>query len=179
MKGILLCIVFVAGILMTRFTMYNIMPSSFPTELNLKTIDGHTIDRDDLMGETTLVVFWATTCASCIKEIPHLIALYEELNHSGLKIVAVAMAYDPPKRVIDFSKRNNLPYSIALDVDGSAARLLGNITITPTTLLIDEHGNIIERYVGLIDFAKLKDKIKTLLVTTIASSSSLSNYALV
>jgi thiol-disulfide isomerase/thioredoxin len=46
-----------------------------------------------------LVTFWATTCPSCIEEIPHLIDLYRELNPKGLEIIGVAMAYDPPEQV--------------------------------------------------------------------------------
>ena len=55
-----------------------------------------------LRGKPVLVSFWASTCPRCLDEIPHLIELYEELAPRGFEIIAIAMAYDPPNRVIAF-----------------------------------------------------------------------------
>jgi thiol-disulfide isomerase/thioredoxin len=68
--------------------------------VDFKIIDGRTLNLQQFTGQPVLVVFWATTCPSCIKEIPHLSGLYEELAPRGLEIIAVAMAYDPPNQVM-------------------------------------------------------------------------------
>ena len=33
-------------------------------------IDGSTLTTQDLKGKVTLINFWATTCVSCVKEMP-------------------------------------------------------------------------------------------------------------
>ena len=77
-------------------------------DISLNFIDGQKIDLNSLQGNPLLVTFWATTCSTCIKEMPHLVELYDELNKDGLEIIGIAMSYDPPNRVVEVSeKRNN------------------------------------------------------------------------
>ena len=39
-------------------------------------------------GKPVLVTFWATSCPGCVKEMPHFIDLYRELNSRGFELVA-------------------------------------------------------------------------------------------
>jgi Redoxin len=60
------------------------------------------------------------------------------------------------------SKRKNIPYPVALDIDGSAAKAFGDIQVTPSSFLIDSHGNVIKREVGEINIDALRTKVKAL-----------------
>ena len=84
-------------------------PTSLETrpDISLMTIDGEELQLASLQGQPLLVTFWATTCPGCVREIPHLIELYEELAPRGLEIIAVAMDYDPPNRVLAMRKARN------------------------------------------------------------------------
>ena len=79
-------------------------------DISLNFIDGQKIDIYSLHGKPLLVTFWSITCSTCIKEMPHLVALYNELNKDGFEIIGIAMSYDPPNQVVEFSKRRNVPY---------------------------------------------------------------------
>jgi protein-disulfide isomerase len=52
---------------------------------------------------------------------------------------------------------------VALDRDASLAKGFGDIRLTPTSILIDRHGQIVKRYVGEPDFSALHQLIEKLL----------------
>ena len=126
-------------------------------------LDGRQINLKDLRGRPVLVTFWATTCVSCMKEMPQLISLYNDLSVKGLEIIGVAMAYDPPNQVMEITKRRHVPYLISLDIDGSIAKAFDNVTLTPTTFLISQDGKIIRHKTGEIDLEILREQIENLL----------------
>ena len=126
-------------------------------------IDGRRIRLEDLRGRPVLVQFWATSCPTCRKEMPSLAALYHDLHSKGLELIAVAMPYDPPNRVLEMSREKQFPYPVALDVMGKAMTAFGDISLTPTTLLIAPDGRIVRRQIGEMDFSKLRRQIEELL----------------
>jgi len=109
------------------------------------------------------VTFWATDCPGCIKEIPHLIELYEDYHARGLELIAVAMYYDPPSHVVAMSEARQLPYPVVLDLKASYARAFGQVALTPTTFLVAPDGRIALQYTGLADNPALKNAIETFL----------------
>lgn len=120
-----------------------------------KVIDGQQLTTEQMQGKIYLVNFWATSCVTCVKEMPDLVATYEKFKGRGFDTVAVAMKYDPPNFVLDFVDRKRLPFKVALDVDGSVAKEWGQVAVTPTTFLVDAQGKVIKRYVGEPDFSQL------------------------
>jgi peroxiredoxin len=126
-------------------------------------LDGSTTTTADLKGKVTLVNFWATTCVSCVKEMPALVATHQKYQSSGFETVAVAMSYDEPSWVLNFAQTRQLPFKVALDNTGDIARSWGDVKLTPTTYLVDRQGRIIKRYVGEPDFAALHALIEKLL----------------
>jgi peroxiredoxin len=131
--------------------------------ISLNFIDGRKIEFDSLKGKPLLVTFWSTTCSTCINEIPHLVELYNELNKDGFEIIGIAMPYDPPNLVVELSERREIPYPIALDIQGIASKAFGNISVTPTSFLIDSLGNVIQQKTGEMNIEQLRIKIKALL----------------
>lgn len=127
------------------------------------TLDGGQVNIEQYRGKPLLVTFWATTCPGCVAEIPHFSELYRELGPKGFNIVAIAMAYDPPEQVRFMTKQRAMPYTVALDSDGAAARAFGDVKLTPTTFLIDPAGRIVQQKLGEVDTAQLRQKIVEML----------------
>jgi len=123
------------------------------------TISGEKTSLAGLRGKVVLVNFWATTCASCVREMPDMIDVYNQYRGKGFEIIAVAMPYDPPNYVLKFSQDRRLPFPVALDIQGEAVRAFGNVKMTPTSFLIDREGRILEKKTGELDFAELKGKL--------------------
>jgi peroxiredoxin len=120
--------------------------------VNLK---GETISSGSLRGKVVMVNFWATSCASCVAEMPEMVATYNKFHPQGLEFVAVAMSYDPPNYVQNYAETRKLPFHVALDVQGKLAQAFGDVKLTPTTYVIDKQGKILKRYVGQPSFAEL------------------------
>lgn len=137
-------------------------PHSSP-DISLITVDGETLSLAQLRGRPLLVTFWATTCTSCVREIPHLAELYEELSPRGLEIIGIAMHHDPPNRVLDMRRTRNIPYPVALDLQADAARAFGNVRVTPTSFLIAADGRIMYRRIGTLDMTRLRQDILAML----------------
>jgi peroxiredoxin len=120
-------------------------------------LSGQKVSTADLKGKVYLVNFWATSCATCVKEMPRMVETYNRFKGRGLEFVAVAMNYDAPMYVANYAQTRQLPFKVAMD-DGSAAKQFGNVQLTPTTFLVDKNGTILKRYVGEPQFAEL-DKL--------------------
>ena len=126
-------------------------------------IDGAKTTTTELKGKVTLVNFWATTCVSCVKEMPMLVDTHNKFKDRGYETVAVAMSYDPPAYVVNFTETRKLPFKVAIDNTGANARDWGDVKLTPTTYLVNKRGEIVKRYVGTPDFAELHRLIEKLL----------------
>lgn len=128
-------------------------------ELNVTTLTGEKFSLRQLQGKPVLVTFWATTCPGCVKEMPHLVELYNALRPRGFEIIALAMEFDPEEQVREMVRLKQLPYKVAIDRDGSAARAFGDVKLTPTTFLIDPDGRIVQQKLGEIDMDALHNRI--------------------
>jgi peroxiredoxin len=95
--------------------------------------------------------------------MPQMVETYEKYKEKGYGMVAVAMAYDPPSYVVNFAQTRKLPFDVAIDNTGAVAKSWGEVTLTPTSYLVDKRGEIVKRYVGQPDFAELHRLIEKLL----------------
>jgi peroxiredoxin len=129
-------------------------------EIAVNSITGEAIKLYQDKNNFTIINFWATDCPGCIKEMPGLTNVYNQLKGQGLQIIAVSMSYDPPNQVLNFTQKNKIPFPVVLDVDGQIARSFGDIRLTPTSILIDKNGKIIDKVIGELDFNKLNALLK-------------------
>jgi len=126
-------------------------------------LDGSKRTTEDLKGRVTLVNFWATSCVTCVAEMPRIIATYDKYKAQGFGTVAVAMSYDPPSYVVNFAQTRKLPFQVAIDNTGAVAKAWGDVQLTPTTYVVNKRGEIVKRYVGEPNFAELHQLIEKLL----------------
>lgn len=126
-------------------------------------LDGSRHSSSELRGKVTLVNFWATSCTTCVAEMPELVATYQKYQAQGFDTLAVAMSYDPPQYVLNFAQSRQLPFKVALDNTGAVAKAWGDVRLTPTTYLVNKQGEIVKSYVGAPDFADLHRLIEKLL----------------
>ena len=126
-------------------------------------LDGAKVETSQWHGKVMLVNFWATSCTTCVAEMPEIVATHQKYKARGFDTLAVAMSYDPPAFVANFAQSRQLPFGVAIDNTGEIAKQFGRVQLTPTTLLINKRGEIVKRYVGAPDFAALHQLVEQLL----------------
>jgi peroxiredoxin len=126
-------------------------------------LDGSKQTTQDLRGKVTLVNFWATSCTTCVAEMPEVIATYNKYHAQGFDTLAVAMSYDPPAYVVNYAETRKLPFKVAIDNTGAVAQAWGDVKLTPSTFIVNKRGEIVKTYVGAPDFAELHTLIEKLL----------------
>lgn len=131
-------------------------PAAQAPEVTFSTLTGKQITTSDLRGKVVLVKFWATSCVTCVAQMPGNIENYEQYKDKGFDVIAVAMQYDPANYVLNFVETRKIPFTVALDSRGTVAKAFGDVRLTPTAFLIGKNGQIIKRYVGDYDKAEFR-----------------------
>jgi len=128
--------------------------------------DGKKSSLDDLKGKVVLLNFWATWCGPCIREMPDLSSISEELKDKDFKMLGMnVFQQEKSMKVEDFLVKSPVSYTI-LDGNQEVVDAFGeatgeNIEAVPTTFIIDKKGKIAETIVGARkkeDFVKLINK---------------------
>jgi peroxiredoxin len=135
-------------------------PPAQAPEVTFSTLSGKQLKMSELQGKVVLVKFWATSCVTCVAQMPDNIENYNKYHAQGFEIVAVAMQYDPANYVINFVETRKLPFTVALDTVGQAARAFGDVKLTPTAFLIDKNGRILKRYLGEYNKTEFRDTLE-------------------
>lgn len=134
-------------------------------QVSFRTLNGEQVAMDSLRGKVVMVNFWATSCSTCVQEMPQMVETYKKYSDQGLEFIAVAMSYDPPSYVLNYSESRQLPFKVALDTDGQAAKSFGDVKLTPTTFVIGKDGSILKRYVGIPEFASMHQLLEKALAS--------------
>ena len=132
-----------------------LLRSAVAPEVRFATLSGESLSTSDLRGKVVLVNFWATSCVSCVKEMPKMVETYKRFAPRGYEMIAVAMSYDHPNQVAAFTEARKLPFKVALDGDGAIAKGFGDIRATPTSFVIDRAGRIVKQYIGEPEWSEL------------------------
>ena len=153
----------VAALLAAGAAVYVSTGSTLAPASTFVLLDGSSKTTADLKGKVTLVNFWATSCTTCVHEMPRIVETYDKYKARGYETVAVAMSYDPPSYVVNYAETRKLPFKVAIDNTGAVARAWGDVKLTPTTYVVNKRGEIVKRFVGEPDFAELHRLIEQLL----------------
>ena len=162
MKRILYAAVAVAALCLTGAALWSGGASAAPAS-TFVLLDGSQKTTQDLRGKVALVNFWATSCVTCVAEMPQIMSTYDKYKARGFETVAVAMHYDPPSYVVNYAETRKLPFKVAIDNTGTIAKAWGDVQLTPTTYVLNKRGDIVKTYVGQPDFAELHRLIEKLL----------------
>ncbi len=152
MKSRLWSVVGVIALVVAAGAVYLMTAGARAPESTFVLLDGSKTTTSDLRGKVTLVNFWATSCVTCVAEMPDLVATHEKYRDRGYRTLAVAMSYDPPAYVVNFTESKKLPFQVAIDNTGEIARAWGDVKLTPTTYVMNKRGEIVKRYIGTPDF---------------------------
>jgi peroxiredoxin len=108
---------------------------------------GETVRFDAYEGKVVLLNIWATWCTPCVREMPSIQRLYEELAPHGLEVVAVSVDNGEADMVRQWAEERSLTFDILHD---QAARIEREYQTTgvPESFVIDRSGIIVKKVIG-------------------------------
>lgn len=122
----------------------------------VRTMQGDTLSLASLAGQPTVLNVWATWCPPCVREMPALQRVHEQLGPQGLRVVAVSVDSEPGMinawgrpggNVREFVERLGLTFEILWDPSGNLETAYA-LPGLPTTFLIDRRGRVVQKIVG-------------------------------
>jgi thiol-disulfide isomerase/thioredoxin len=128
-------------------------PKPLP-ELAFNDAEDKPLKLADYKGKVVLLNFWATWCAPCVKEMPSLDGLQAQMDKD--KFVVLPLSLDGPSRpkVAPFYESKKLTHLGVYFDKGRKAMQALDISILPTSILIDAQGREIGRLEGEADWAQ-------------------------
>ena len=115
----------------------------------IRMINGEFSELKNYVGEGPLLLeFWTTWCPNCPKQMGYLSDLAEHFKDAGLQVLGINLT--EPKivnKVKPYIQNRNFSYDIAIDPEEKLGEYFG-VKGIPTLLLVDNRGNVINRYVG-------------------------------
>ena len=124
-------------------------------------LDGKALSAPALKGKVVLVVFWATWCPTCQKELPELQALYEKHRDKGFEILGLSIDADS-FTVEEFWKDHDYRFPVAMRAPAHG-QVFGPIKAIPALYLIDRRGVLRMTRVGGMGKAQLEARLLPLL----------------
>jgi peroxiredoxin len=129
-----------------------LQPGQHAPDFHAVTINGDTIQLAELRERVVLLDFWATDCAPCWREFPHLRALHGSLPESDFALIGISQDREE-ERLREVLKQESLAWSQSLEPTHWRDRLpifgpvtkLYNVWSIPRTVLVDRKGMILAK----------------------------------
>ena len=138
---------------LAKFELARGTPKVLP-EIAFADADDKALKIADYKGKVVLLNFWATWCAPCVKEMPSLDRLQAEMGKD--KFVVLPLSLDGPSRpkVAPFYADRKLA-NLGIYFD-KGKKVLGalDVSVLPTSILIDAQGRELGRLEGEADWDK-------------------------
>lgn len=126
-------------------------------ELLITDASGKTYTLDDFKGKPVVINFWASWCPPCKSEMPNFQEVYSEVGDEVqfLMVSLVDGSKETKETADQFIEENKYTFPVYYDENNTSAINYG-ISSIPTTILIDEDGNVVDKYIGALSKSYLE-----------------------
>lgn len=107
---------------------------------SLMSRSGETVSLEDLKGQVVMINFWATWCAPCRREMPHLEALHQRYSDLGFTLLGVNVE-ENTSGVEKFLKETPVSFEVLYDPSNEVSALY-DVVAMPSTVMVDREGNL-------------------------------------
>lgn len=132
----------------------------------LRDVNGRSVALSGYQGQVVLISFWATWCAPCQAEMPHLQRFYETYGPQGFTVLSIntddARSLSQVKPLV---KSKGVTFPVLLDRETSVVALYNPAKTLPYSVLLDREGRIVQVYTGYSpgDETRVEAEIQNLL----------------
>ena len=116
-------------------------------------------------GKTIFLNFWGTWCPPCRGEMPYIQEIYNEYGENSNNIIILGVAAPnlgregSEEEIVSFLEENNYTFPVVMDFGGELVYKYG-IGGFPTTFIINEDGEVVNKIVGAMDKENMKMMIE-------------------
>jgi cytochrome c biogenesis protein CcmG, thiol:disulfide interchange protein DsbE len=122
-------------------------------------LDGTMRSFADYRGTPLVVNFWASSCAPCIKEMPDLERVHQELGGEVAFLgIAVRDQVADSQRMID---ETGVTYDIGRDPSGALLTELGGVAL-PSTFFVAADGTVAHIATGALSLEDIRERVEAL-----------------
>jgi peroxiredoxin len=126
-----------------------VVPAGIAPDFTLRGTDGTNLRLHEQRGQVVLMNFWATWCAPCRQEMPHLNRLYDKYRASGFMLLGVNVD-DDARKAADVAAKLGVKFPVLLDTDKRVSRAY-DVNAMPSTVVIDRDGKLRHTHRGYRD----------------------------
>jgi thiol-disulfide isomerase/thioredoxin len=130
-------------------------------ELNFSDLSGKKYSLKDFKNRVVLVVYWATWCPPCRKEIPVLNKIQEKYSKRDMLLLAISQD-EQLDTVRDYMSKDKLGQSINYPViyGRDYVEQFGMVRALPTIFLMDKNGKVVIKHEGTSSYEQLAAAIE-------------------
>ena len=121
-------------------------------------------------GKVVVLNLWATWCVPCLREVPDLLAVTNEVKASGVVLIGVAIDDPSPgASEVERFRKKYFPDFFTYARQGPEMDELASVVdpawneVVPTTYLIDRSGKVVRRIQGKKSAQEFRKMIKEML----------------
>lgn len=122
---------------------------------------GHLAPLTHLKNQWVIINYWASWCASCLKEIPELNRFYQNHQHENVLLYGVNYDQLPLDNLRTSVADAHIKFPVLAD-DPNALWQIGDIEVLPATFIINPEGRVVKKLVGPNTEASLLDTLHEL-----------------
>ena len=143
----------------------NIEEDLNPPDISFQSIDGSTIKLSSYKGKVVLLYYFYLSCPNCKLSDPYLAIIEDEYSSSQLYILTITVdPADSNSGLYNWGSNLNANWDIVRDDLSHSYSSPWNVAYTPTAIIFDQNGNIVNKIVGSEDFySKVTTEIDALL----------------
>ena len=114
----------------------------FISKIKLADLKGETLDKEQFKNKIVILNLWATWCKPCIKEMPDLVEMQNQLPDDFVLVLA---SDESLEKIQQFIERR--PIKLTFVQTQTTVESLGVYSL-PTTFIIGKDGQLLETLVG-------------------------------
>lgn len=112
-------------------------------------LDNQEAKLSEYLGQVVVLDFWATFCAPCVDEAPHLDALQSRFGAQGLQVIGLNVGGDDDRpRIPEFVERLKIKYKLGFPEPEMLNLYIGSDSRLPQTIVFNRQGQIVKHFVG-------------------------------
>jgi len=114
--------------------------------LEFNDLSGEKVTFNEFKGEITVINFWATWCAACLKEMPELQKISQDFADNQVRVVGIVVMSDTGK-IEQMIKLTKISYPVFVGTRQNLQNISHSLII-PQTIILNEQGRILKKFEG-------------------------------